>query len=107
MAKAARRTPMSSVDKAWFEMDSATNLMIINGLMWFEGKVDFELFTHILEKRFIERYERFRQRIVVGSDGRLYWEQDPHFDVRACAARLVAGTAHSGGFAKPRQQHHQ
>ncbi|HRA64602.1 MAG TPA: wax ester/triacylglycerol synthase family O-acyltransferase [Caldilinea sp.] len=88
MAKAARRTPMSSVDKAWFEMDSATNLMIINGLMWFEGKVDFELFTHILEKRFIERYERFRQRIVVGSDGRLYWEQDPHFDLRAHVQRV-------------------
>ena len=89
MPGTTKRTPMSSVDKAWFEMDSATNLMIINGLMWFEGKVDFELFTHILENRFIERYERFRQRIVTGSDGRLYWEQDPHFDLRAHVRRVA------------------
>ncbi|HHY54765.1 MAG TPA: wax ester/triacylglycerol synthase family O-acyltransferase [Chloroflexi bacterium] len=88
MSKETKRTPMSSVDKAWFEMDSATNLMIINGLMWFDGKVDFDLFTHILENRFIERYERFRQRVVTGADGRLYWEQDPHFDLRAHVRRV-------------------
>lgn len=88
MSRETKRTPMSSVDKAWFEMDSATNLMIINGLMWFDGKVDFELFTHILENRFIERYERFRQRVVTGADGRLYWEQDPHFDLRAHVRRV-------------------
>ena len=88
MPRSTKRTPMSSVDKAWFEMDTATNLMIINGLMWFEGKVDFELFSHILENRFIERYERFRQHIVEGSDGRLYWELDPHFDLRAHVRRV-------------------
>lgn len=89
MSGKTKRTPMSSVDKAWFEMDSATNLMIINGLMWFDGKVDFELFTQILENRFIERYERFRQRVVTGADGRLYWEQDPHFDLRAHVRRVA------------------
>ncbi len=88
MAKTAQRTPMSSVDKAWFEMDTATNLMIINGLMWFDGKVDYELFSHILQNRFIERYDRFRQHVVEGSDGRLYWEQDPHFDLRAHVRRV-------------------
>lgn len=88
MSRNVKRTPMSSVDKAWLEMDSATNLMIINGLMWFDGKVDFELFTHVLENRFIERYERFRQRVVTGADGRLYWEHDPHFDLRAHVRRV-------------------
>jgi len=88
MTRQSARVPVSSVDKAWFEMDSATNLMIINGLMWFDGKVDYELFTEILESRFIQRYERFRQRIVTGADGRLYWEQDPHFDLRAHVRRV-------------------
>ena len=83
MATTPTRVPMNSVDKAWFEMDSSTNLMIINGLMWFEGKVDYDLFTHVLENRFVERYERFQQRIVTGPDARLYWERDPHFDLRA------------------------
>jgi len=74
---------MNSVDKAWFEMDSATNLMIINGLMWFEGKVDYAMFIHVIENRLVDRYERFQQRIVTGAGARLYWEQDPHFDIRA------------------------
>ena len=30
MAATSKRVPMSSVDKAWFEMDSSTTLMIIN-----------------------------------------------------------------------------
>jgi WS/DGAT/MGAT family acyltransferase len=88
MTAQLKRVPMSSVDKAWFEMDSATNLMIINGLMWFDGKVDYELFKHILENRFILRYERFRQRIVTGPDGKLYWEPDTHFDLRAHVRRV-------------------
>lgn len=88
MTAQAKRVPMSSVDKAWFEMDSATNLMIINGLMWFDGKVDYALFKSILENRFILRYERFRQRVVTGQDGRLYWERDPHFDLRAHVRRV-------------------
>lgn len=88
MTRPTARTPVSSVDKAWFEMDSATNLMIINGLMWFDGKVDYDLFTQILTTRFIQRYDRFRQRIVTGSDGRLYWEIDPHFDLRAHVRRV-------------------
>ncbi len=89
MVERAMRTPMSSVDKAWFEMDSATNLMIINGLMWFDGKIDYELFTGILERRFIRRYERFRQRVVTGADGRLYWETDLHFDLRSHVRRIA------------------
>jgi len=89
MAANSKRVPMNSVDKAWFEMDSSTNLMIINGLMWFEGKVDYDVFTHVLENRFIERYERFQQRIVTGPDGRLYWERDPHFDIRAHVRRIA------------------
>jgi WS/DGAT/MGAT family acyltransferase len=80
---------MSNVDKAWLEMDSATNLMIINGVMLFEDKLDFEDLKAILAERFVAKYERFRQRIVMGSGGRLYWEDDPHFDIRAHVRRYA------------------
>ena len=42
MTAKPRRVPMSNVDKAWLEMDSATNLMIINGVMLFDDVLDFE-----------------------------------------------------------------
>ncbi|MCX6042448.1 MAG: wax ester/triacylglycerol synthase family O-acyltransferase [Caldilinea sp.] len=82
------RVPVSSVDKVWFEMDCDTNRMIINGLMWFDGIVDHTLCAQILESRFVQRYARFRQRIVAGLGGRLFWEQDPHFDLRNHFCRL-------------------
>jgi diacylglycerol O-acyltransferase len=84
-----RRVPMSNVDKAWLEMDSATNLMVINGVMIFEEKLDFENLKTILEERFVARYDRFRQRIAVGPGGRLFWEDDPHFDIRAHVRRYA------------------
>ncbi len=89
MTAKPRRVPMSNVDKAWLEMDSATNLMIINGVMLFDDVPDFEELKDVLAERFVAKYERFRQRIVVGSGGRLYWEDDPHFDIRAHVRRYA------------------
>lgn len=89
MTATPRRVPMSNVDKAWLEMDGATNLMIINGVMLFEEKIDFDDLKAILAERFVAKYERFRQRVVMGSGGRLYWEDDPHFDIRAHVRRYA------------------
>ena len=89
MTAKPRRVPMSNVDKAWLEMDSATNLMIINGVMLFDDVLDFEELKGILAERFVAKYERFHQRVVVGSGGRLYWEDDPHFDIRAHVRRYA------------------
>lgn len=89
MPAALKRVPMRNVDKAWLEMDSATNLMIINGVMLFEEKLDFEQLKAILADRFVNKYERFHQRVVSGPGGRLYWEDDPHFDIRAHVRRYA------------------
>jgi diacylglycerol O-acyltransferase / wax synthase len=89
MTAKPKRVPMSNVDKAWLEMDTATNLVIINGVMLFEDTIDFEELKEILAERFVARYERFRQRVVEGSGGRLYWEEDPHFDIRAHVRRYA------------------
>ena len=88
MTDKPRRVLMSNVDKAWLEMDSATNLMIINGVLFFDSKIDFETLKQILLERFVARYARFRQR-VVAQGGRLYWEDDPHFDIRAHVRRYA------------------
>lgn len=89
MATKPRRVQMSNVDKAWLEMDSATNLMIINGVMLFDDVLDFEDLKTILAERFVAKYERFHQRVVMGSGGRLFWEDDPHFDIRAHVRRYA------------------
>jgi len=80
---------MTNVDKAWLEMDSATNLMIINGVMLFEEELDFDILKRSLADRFVAKYERFRQRVVTGQGGRLYWEDDPNFDIRAHVRRYA------------------
>jgi WS/DGAT/MGAT family acyltransferase len=91
MTKTIRREAMSSVDAAWLGMDSPTNLMIINGVMLFDEPIDFEGFKAVLEKRLAGNYERFRQRIVESPPGtrRLFWEVDPHFDIRSHVRRIA------------------
>ena len=89
MTSKPRRVLMSNVDKAWLEMDTATNLMIINGIMLFDAELDFDELKQVLEERFVRKYARFRQRVVSGPGGKLYWEDDPHFDIRAHVRRYA------------------
>jgi WS/DGAT/MGAT family acyltransferase len=63
--------------------------MVINGVLLFDDVLDFEDLKAILAERFVAKYERFHQRVVVGSGGRLYWEDDPHFDIRAHVRRYA------------------
>ncbi|MBK8049512.1 MAG: wax ester/triacylglycerol synthase family O-acyltransferase [Anaerolineales bacterium] len=86
---ASKREQMSNVDKAWLDMDSSVNLMIINGIMTFDDVLDFDELKHTLETKFVARYRRFRQRVVQGTSGRVYWEDDPHFDIRAHVRRYA------------------
>ena len=86
--KKLRRVPMRAVDKAWLEMDSAVNLMIINGVMVFDGELDYEEFKAVVATRFVRRYRLFRQR-AIEHDGRMYWEDDPNFDLRAHVRRVA------------------
>lgn len=80
-----RRIAMTSVDKAWLEMDSPVNLMIINGVMLFDEVIDFEHFSQVIQRRLVERFDRFQQRVIESpaGTGRLYWEDDPYFDLRS------------------------
>lgn len=74
------REPMNVVDTAWLRMDSAENLMVINGLLVFEEPMSRADFQSILEERLLARHKRFRQRPV--SEGNQYfWEEMPAFDM--------------------------
>ena len=86
------RERMSSVDTAWLRMDTPTNLMMIVGVMMFDGAPDLARIRRTVAAR-LSRYPRFRQRVVQDGSG-AYWVEDEHFDiVNHVHAVNLAGTA--------------
>lgn len=74
---------MSSADTAWLHMDRPNNLMVISGALWFDEPVDWEQLREVVSSRLVERFPRFRQRVV---ESRVplrgpHWEDDPDFDL--------------------------
>lgn len=72
----------SSVDAAWLHMDRPTNLAVINGVIAFEGSLEFRRLKVTIENRLLI-YRRFRQRVVEPpyNFGPPKWEVDPHFNL--------------------------
>jgi WS/DGAT/MGAT family acyltransferase len=82
---------MSNADAAWLHMDRATNLMVVNALLWFEEPVDGGRVREILRSRLVEPFPRFRQRVIeprlrIGAPS---WEDDPNFDLDRHVHRLA------------------
>ncbi len=71
---------MSKVDTAWLRMEQSTNLMMINGVIFLEGQLDYERFLHTIEQRLLS-FRRFRQRTEDGAAG-AHWVEDEDFDIR-------------------------
>lgn len=74
---------MSSADTAWLHMERPTNLMVINTVLLFDEPVDWERVKDIIQERLVDRYPRFRQRVI---ESRLplrapKWEEDPDFAI--------------------------
>jgi WS/DGAT/MGAT family acyltransferase len=90
-----RTEPMSRVDTAWLRMERPTNLMMITGVIMFDGPVDLRRLKETLAERFLA-YRRFRQR-AVDLPGQSFWEYDKDFDlnwhVRRSALPGAAGKA--------------
>ncbi len=74
---------MPSADAAWLHMDQPTNLMVVTAALWFDEPVDWEQVREIIASRLVERYPRFRQRVVEGRAplSGPHWEDDPEFDL--------------------------
>ncbi len=84
----AGRERMASMDAAWLQMEEPANLMMITAVLWFDGAVDLERLREVVRERLVERYPRFRQRVVPGPLGAPYWEDAPDFDVDAHLSTL-------------------
>ena len=67
----------------WLNMDRPNNLMVIDGVMWFDAPIDRDRLLAILQRRLVDRYPVFSQRPVPASRplGRSHWEDDPDFDL--------------------------
>ena len=84
---AFNREALSAVDTAWLRMDRPANLMMICGMMLFDGRVDVQQLKEVIRTRML-CFHRFRQR-VADARGDPYWELDPGFDLDWHVRRLV------------------
>ncbi len=82
-----RRERISGVDTAWLRMDLPTNLMVIVGVMMFEGQLDAARLKRTLERRFLA-FRRFRQKAVQDATG-AWWEDDADFDIDSHVHRVA------------------
>jgi len=73
---------MNSADAAWVHMDRPTNLMVVNSVLWLDEPMDIERGKDVVRERLVERFPRFRQRVVEPRSGvgTPSWEDDPKFD---------------------------
>jgi len=73
---------MSPVDHAWFRMDTAENLMVVNAIMWTDEPVDEAAVRSKIESM-IERFPKFRRHPVPAliPFGRANWRDDEDFDL--------------------------
>jgi diacylglycerol O-acyltransferase / wax synthase len=74
---------LSNADAAWLHMDRPTNLMVINSVLLFDEQVDVGRLRRTVERRLVERYPRFRQRVVESRVPLMApsWEEDPEFSL--------------------------
>jgi len=75
----AKRERIGPVDTTWLRMDRPNNLMIIIGVMIFDGRLDFERLKRTLQVRLLP-YRRFRQKVRVEATSS-WWEDDAEFDI--------------------------
>ncbi|WP_150910974.1 wax ester/triacylglycerol synthase family O-acyltransferase [Marinobacter halotolerans] len=88
----ARRTPMSSVDRSWFRMESPENPMMISAVLIFEQPLSVSQLKRTLDERFLT-FRRFQQRVIQQGD-RTYWQDDPLFHIDNHVHRIaLAGDA--------------
>jgi len=80
------REPLSNVDGAWLRMEHPTAPMMVTFAMTFAQPIDFDRLRTTLQQRLL-RFPRFRQHVVESQD-RLYWADDPGFDLDFHLQRL-------------------
>ncbi|MEP6703090.1 MAG: wax ester/triacylglycerol synthase family O-acyltransferase [Betaproteobacteria bacterium] len=82
-----KREKMSSVDTAWLRMDRPTNLMMIVGVLIFDGPIEYARLKATIARR-LAPFRRFQQRVVVDASG-AWWEDDPTYDIDSHLHRVA------------------
>ncbi|HUQ28201.1 MAG TPA: wax ester/triacylglycerol synthase family O-acyltransferase [Usitatibacter sp.] len=75
------RERISGVDTAWLRMDQPTNLMMIVGVMMFQGRVGLDAARRAIQSRFLA-FSRFGQCAAQDAAG-AWWETPESFDIAA------------------------
>jgi diacylglycerol O-acyltransferase len=75
------RERISGVDTAWLRMDQPTNLMMIVGVMMFDGPLDLARARKSIASRFLS-FKRFGQCAVQDAAG-AWWEEPAELDIDA------------------------
>lgn len=73
---------MSTFDAAWLQMDTPDNRMVITGVLWLDRALSYQELHDLLQSRLVERFPRFRQKVVYGVLGEPRWSFDDAFDLR-------------------------
>ena len=81
-----KRERMSPVDTAWLRMDSPGNLMMIVGVVVFDGACDLPRLRKVLQENLLA-YFSFRARVVQDATG-AWWEEDEDFDMDRHLVRI-------------------
>src|SRR5499427_6642490 len=78
------RQQLSPVDAAWLRMEDPTNLMMVTGVLLFDGRLDLARLRSVIEERLLN-FARFRQRVEEAQlgIGLPQWVTDRRFDLDA------------------------
>ena len=71
--------PIAASDLTWLNMDRPTNLMVVNGLMWFDEEPDWDAVREVAAQppgRRLPGADPAPGQV----DGAWVWEDDPDFD---------------------------
>ena len=78
----AAKHPMPSADAAWLRMDTPTNLMVVNSVLWFDEPVEWKRVRRVIKERIVDVFPRFSQIAVEPGGGRApHWEDYADFDL--------------------------
>jgi diacylglycerol O-acyltransferase / wax synthase len=74
----------AAADSAWWRMEHPASLMMITGVLTFDGTLDFERASRTLKRKLADRWDRFRMCVVQGGlplVGGVQWVEDEEFSM--------------------------
>jgi diacylglycerol O-acyltransferase len=79
--------PVRTEDLTFLNMDRPTNLMVVNGLMWFDDEPDWDAVEAVIAERLVGRFPVLSRRPVL-THGTWTWQDDPEFDLARHVRRV-------------------